>query len=236
MKELDLLSAGMHISAVAKIAIKEAQTEDVFFTFNELVIPVTKKDTVESVCQRYDDLSDQRRKDYEGSDEQKQHQKEREERVQQQRQAFADFVENLKSADEEQLREMKSRRPQTVEDLMSVFASLTTRPHDYGTSAYAMSIFAEAAFNLMAHQMGASGFQASCADLDFIRRTRLIDSPFAIITADDMLYPQYNVTEKVAKMLDDWRPWAKEQATTLLQDKTVAHPNVIAHWKSLVDK
>jgi len=80
MRELNIASAGMHISAVTKTAIEQAQTEDVFFIFNDICVPVTKADTVDVICQRYDQLCERRQKDYEGSDEQKRHQQEAENR------------------------------------------------------------------------------------------------------------------------------------------------------------
>jgi hypothetical protein len=60
--------------------------------------------------------------------------------------------------------------PYTKEQLIEYVESLVNKQYDYGTCVYAMSMAAEAAFNYVSHRLGVTGFQASCADLDFLRR------------------------------------------------------------------
>ena len=56
--------------------------------------------------------------------------------------------------------------------------TLKTKSHCAGPRPYTIAV---AAFNFVVRQLGVSGFQSSCADLDFIRRTRHLDGPFMLI-------------------------------------------------------
>lgn len=120
----------------------------------------------------------------------------------------------------------------TLDELSKYIQSLVGQKQDYGTCVYAMSMAAVAAFNYVARSLGVTGFQASCADLDVIRRTRRLKGPFMLIDADKMLYPQYNIEGDVRKALNEWLPWASEEARKLLYSNE-AHPNIVRHWKHL---
>lgn len=134
---------------------------------------------------------------------------------------------------EQELRDSTAPTPTTLEELSSYIESLRTQDHDYGTCVYAMSLSATAAFNYIANTLGVTGFQASCADLDILRRTRRMKGPFAIINADHMLYPQYDFPNKSRELVDKWRPWAAEQAIKLLEEHKDADPTVYNHWQWL---
>lgn len=136
---------------------------------------------------------------------------------------------------ESEMRAAKAPTPYTPAQLAEYIESLVKRNHDYGTCVYAMSLAATAAFNYVAHQLGVTGFQASCADLDILRQTRHLDGPFILLKGEDALYPQYNLREKLSDALKKWEPWLKEQAHKKLSDpsNTSAHPDVISHWKRL---
>lgn len=135
---------------------------------------------------------------------------------------------------EEELREYEVPWIDNIDDLTVFIRDLKEREHNYGTAVYAMSIAAVAAFYYIAKGQGVTGFQASCADLDILRRLRHLDSPFALIKADDMLYPQCDIASNVQEILEKWKPWAKEQAKAFLTEpKDHVSENVIAHWKRL---
>lgn len=135
---------------------------------------------------------------------------------------------------EHEMRDTEVETPNTKEELTATIEALVSQEHDYGTCVYAMSMAAVAAYNYVAHRLGVSGFQASCADLDIVRRTRMIDGPFMLITADKALYPQYDLQEMLAEAMTDWGPWLKEQAEKkITEDGDRAHPNVLAHWRAL---
>lgn len=147
-----------------------------------------------------------------------------------------EIVEILANGDETTLRELKVERPKTLEDLNRIIEAVTNRSHDYGTCCYAMSIAAEAAFNFVASKLGVSGFQASCADLDILKRTRHINGPFAIINGSDLLYPQYNVQDSVLQIIGKWQPWIAEECQKLIDSQKsdeLVHPNVRAHWERM---
>lgn len=137
------------------------------------------------------------------------------------------------ATDEKAMRESSVPWPKTPEQLSQYIASLVSKEHDYGTCVYAMSMAAVAALNYVAGHLGVTGFQASCADMDIIRRTRHIDGPFMLINGADALYPQYDLPGRLAEAMDKWKPWLKEQAQKNLDSNTSAHPNVIDHWKKL---
>lgn len=133
------------------------------------------------------------------------------------------------------MRDGEAEWPKTVEDLAAYVERLAGGQHDYGTCVYAMSLAAVAAFNLVAHKLGVTGFQASCADIDILRRTRRYAGPFAIIGSDKMLYPQYDIRAEVAQMLDGWAPWAADAARKKLAERNLAScaGAVVDHWQML---
>ena len=145
---------------------------------------------------------------------------------------------NLSNLNEADLRATRVETPDSPEQLLAVIEQLVKREHDYGTAVYAMSMAAVAAYEYVARQLGVTGFQASCADMDIIRRNRRLDGPFMLVNGDHALYPQYNIREKVESFLRDIRPWLGEQARVkLAEQETItighAHPDVVNHWKAL---
>lgn len=137
------------------------------------------------------------------------------------------------AATEQEMRDSKAPWPKTAEELTAYIATLVDRQHDYGTCVYAMSLASVAALNYVAGQLGVSGFQASCADLDILRRTRSMEGPFMIIKVEDELYPQYNLREKVDEFIVSQREWLREQAKAKLAKTRSGNPRVIAHWEAL---
>ena len=137
------------------------------------------------------------------------------------------------STTEAEMRAEKAPWPDTLEALNEYITSLVDRQHDYGTCVYAMSMAAVAAFYYVSSKLGVTGFQASCADKDILRRTRHIDGPFMIVNGRDLLYPQSDVRQKVEEFIEESRGWCGEQARKNLADSEHAHPNVRAHWEAL---
>lgn len=135
---------------------------------------------------------------------------------------------------EQEMRDTEVPRANTIAELSDYIESLVQQEHDYGTCVYAMSMAATAAFNYVARRLGVTGFQASCADLDVLRRTRRIKGPFMLVDANNMLYPQYSIERDVREALNKWAHWAGDEARKLLaQDNEHTSPNVIKHWKML---
>lgn len=141
---------------------------------------------------------------------------------------------------EKSMRDETAPTPKSVEELTTYVDSLICGDHDYGTCVYAMSLAATAAFNLVASKLGVTGFQASCADLDVLRRTRRLEGPFMLIDTADALYPQYDLPGRLAEHLasDATRQWLADRARerlAALTDETPASQRVVAHWQTLAD-
>lgn len=134
---------------------------------------------------------------------------------------------------EEQMRDADVPWPKSETELMDYIKLLVEREHDYGTCVYAMSMAAVAAFHYVSHKLGVTGFQASCADMDILRRTRHYKGGFMLVNGDDLLYPQYDLRKKLDEFIAEQRPWLKEQATKMLADRDSVHPDVKAHWERL---
>lgn len=136
---------------------------------------------------------------------------------------------------EQEMRAEEAPTPDTVAELSEYITSLVERTHDYGTCVYAMSLAATAAFNHVAHKLGATGAQSSFADLDILRRTRSMDGPFILLKGEDMLYPQCDLPRELREAMGKWRGWAAEQAAKKLaeHEQKDVHPNVWVHWTTL---
>jgi hypothetical protein len=225
---------GTSISSAIKEALEIAASgEPCTFDFNGTAVIVNAGDDPTALEKQWYADFDANQKAYLASPEYAEVQAKRKADAEQERRNFAAQVESLRTLNEKELRDLKLLWPHTLEELNSLTVALTERQHDYGTCVYAMSIAATAAFHYVAHVLGVTGFQASCADLDILRRTRLYDGPFAIIKAEDMLYPQYDIPAKVSEIVSEWKPWAAEQARIKLQENGDAHPDVRARWEQL---
>lgn len=137
---------------------------------------------------------------------------------------------------EKELCEWKCPTPDTLDELRELVAGLLALQHDYRTCVYAMSLAANAAFNHVARKLGVTGFQASCADMDFMRRTRGWKGPAMILDGNDALYPQYDIHGKVREWTERpaFRRWLADEARKELASKHEhAHPDVVAHWERL---
>ncbi len=139
-----------------------------------------------------------------------------------------------KHATEQEMREAKVPTPESQHELMIYIDALMSRPHDYGTCVYAMSMAATAAFNYVASGLGVTGFQASCADMDILRRTRSLKAPLMLIKGEDYLFPQTDPLPKVLEFRKEISEWLATEAKNNLETKREhAHPNVVAHWQML---
>lgn len=144
----------------------------------------------------------------------------------------------LRRGNENELRELDMPWPRSEADLMRIIRAVAKREHDYGTCVYAMSIAAEASYNYISHALGVTGFQASCADMDFLRRTRGWKMGFQILNYENLLYPQYLDREQfpthddlIKQNIDELGKKAQE----LLSERELAHRDVTSWWEDLVD-
>lgn len=223
---------GQHISDACAEAVKVATEKGfpVTFIFNNTTVLVQPGETAGVVEARWSADMVAARKAWLESPEYKEREAAREE---EHRKALAAHMTEGASTEQE-MRDAKVPTPLAMAQLEEYVNSLVERSHDYGTCCYAMSMAATAAFNYVASKLGVTGFQASCADLDILRRTRHLEGPFLILKAEDALYPQYNLHGKLQQALDEWTPWLKEQAEKQLAATTEhVHPEVLAHWTML---
>lgn len=138
---------------------------------------------------------------------------------------------------EAEMRDTKVPTHERIDDLAAYIRSLVDRPHDYGTCVYAMSMAATAAFKFVAAKLRVTGFQASCADMDILSRTRGWKWGM-ILDYENLLYPQYCTPEHFPDAETSIRQNAKklgEMAKQKLAENPGAHQNVLDHWNFLVD-
>lgn len=124
----------------------------------------------------------------------------------------------------------------TIDTLESEIRSIMGADHDYGTVCVAMGHIAAAAARA-ADRMpngGITGFQAGAVFWEFVRAWGVFnEGPKRMMLYSDMLYPQYD--HKFAQTIDaDTWQWLQEQAREKLENPIAAHPNVEAHWRSIV--
>lgn len=138
---------------------------------------------------------------------------------------------------EKEMRDLDVPFLKTVEDLEKYLDNLSNMNHDYGTAVYAMSMAGVAAFQYMAGRLGVTGFQANCADLDMLRRTRNVKGALLLHDIDKVLYPQYDLVGELKEAIRSQRPHLKERAKELLatSDEDYVSPIVWAHWQSIAN-
>lgn len=142
----------------------------------------------------------------------------------------------IEEMNEAELRESEVPRIESIEELNAYISKLVERHHDYGTCVYAMSMASLATFNYVAGKLGVTGFQASCADLDFLKRNRSYKDGFRIIDYNKLLYPQYIGSDhfpSMEELLHENKEQLKKRASELLASSTHASDVVIEHWKKI---
>lgn len=230
------VAAGRRFDDVAKEAIAMAKEKKakIVFEFNEIDIEAVSASTPEDLWAEHQTKSQKAHEEYLKSDKYKEYCKAEDEKRLKQDRDFGAMIDRLPHMNESELAELKPpRSPRTQEEVLAIVNALATRMHDYGTCCYAMSLSAWAAFQYVAGHLGVTGFQASIADLDFIKRSRHIDSPFALLTAEKILYPQYDLHSQLDEWIVKWKPWAAEEARKKLMASQNAAPTVVEHWKRL---
>lgn len=105
----------------------------------------------------------------------------------------------------------------------------------YTQSAEALWKAAYAAFMYVAEKAGVTSFQAQWAVMKFVSEANSINGPFALIRAENMLYPQYHILRDVELYIEEWKPWAAKEAKRLLNKKRnyPVSPTVWQRWTNL---
>jgi hypothetical protein len=130
--------------------------------------------------------------------------------------------------------------PQSEEALLAEIRKALAHAQDatniedgYNRGPGAMAAAALAAFRYVGHVLGVTGFQASCADLAFLKQSRRMRGPFGIIDGEKLLYPQYDLRAQLEEWIAEWRPALAKRAAELLAAEPNAHPDVRARWAEI---
>lgn len=133
-------------------------------------------------------------------------------------------------------------KKQTIETLPNFISHIMNDyEHDYGTICHAVSACAlAAAWAVNKHKQGGiTGFQARFVMWDFIKEWMYIDNrtSLRILDFDDMLYPQREerFDKVISKEIFESVQKAAQEMLDRIKNGGTAHPNVICHWKSIVE-
>lgn len=223
--------AGEHIYDILQKAVALAQMhqEDVTFDFNGTIIEVLPTDSFEHAkahAEKELGIKIQSREE---------DAKEAGERLEQMKQKQKKAISDSGAMTEQQMHDAEVIWPKTKEELIQYIDSLVNRPHDYGTCIYAMSMAAVAAFYYVSGQLDVTGFQASCADMDILRRTRNFKWG-KILNYENLLYPQYcNDPEEFPSaqfLIEQNKEELSKRAKEKLADGTL-NDAVKNHWEYL---
>ena len=131
----------------------------------------------------------------------------------------------------------KSMKP---DDFPEFFRELTEDyEHDYGTVCHAMAAVGLAAMFAFNNSEGAcggiTGFQAGCVMWQVIIHMNYESNKcgLRLLDMDDLLYPQYE--HKFTAISKDTWDAVKKEAQKRLLERGAAHPDVVAHWQSIVN-
>lgn len=133
--------------------------------------------------------------------------------------------------------EAMEQKPETLGDF--VMKAMCDYPHDYGSVCVAVAACALAAVYAANSlpQGGITSYQAGFVMWEFIRQLNYRGNKCGLrmIDYDNMLLPQY--ADKYEKTIssDTWKLLQEEAKRNLEEKSKYAHPNVINHWKSIVD-
>lgn len=131
----------------------------------------------------------------------------------------------------------KRKNINTLDDLKNYIEDVEKNyNYDYGVAPRAIAQATLATAWYLAKEMGITGFQSSFVMWDFIRYWAYEDNEcgLKLVNYDNMLYPQYEYKFNKTISKNIWEN-LQNQAKKNLKQKQSAHPNVIAHWQSIVD-
>lgn len=131
----------------------------------------------------------------------------------------------------------KRKEIKTFEDLTEFLKYVKENCNcGYGEAPRAMAQASLAVAWYLAKEFGITGFQAGCVMWDFVRDWNYSSnkSGLRIVDYDNMLYPQYQYEYEKTIRPHVWEALQKEAAKNL-EESEYAHPNVRAHWKSIVE-
>lgn len=132
--------------------------------------------------------------------------------------------------------ERAKAREMTLETLPAFLQELAGFGHDYNTIVYAVAAAAVAAGTALNRTPngGITGFQAGAVMWEFrglwLHKPR--DEPAWYCEGSDLLYPQYSYRFRAISPRV-WE-WLQKRAGELMTEAGDAHPDVVAHWRSIL--
>lgn len=131
----------------------------------------------------------------------------------------------------------KRKEVKTFDDLIEFLRDVKDNYNiGYGDAPRAIAQAALGVAWFLSGEFGITGFQAGCVTWDFIRDWSHTSNKtgMALVDYDNMLYPQYGYKFEKTIAPNIWECMV-EEAKKLLTDSPNAHPDVVAHWKSIAD-
>lgn len=139
--------------------------------------------------------------------------------------------------------EFSYRKCESVEELSQYLKDLINfKKHDYNTTGYAITKALLATEMLIAHELGTSGAQHGYAQIAYATESRGSKSGCAIIDFDNLMYPQYDLLDKIKGWIEEHKKSdyfidiVKQKIKDDDKSDFKAHPNVRDHWERLVNK
>lgn len=142
--------------------------------------------------------------------------------------------------DEFKMRDLLKEKRKEIKDLDDLIEFLKyvkeNCNYNYGVVPRSIAQAALATAWYLSNEFGITGFQAGFVMFDFIRDWNFSNNKcgLKIIDYDDMLYPQYYDKFKNTISRETFEELQKE-AEENLKNTEYAHPNVVAHWQSIVE-
>lgn len=96
------------------------------------------------------------------------------------------------------------------------------------------------AHELLAKELGVTGFQHSMSTLMLLGALRRMEGPFRIVDAENALYPQYDLVAQTEEWLssDEMRSWLADEAEKKLAERAgrgaPTAERVLDHWRGLI--
>lgn len=134
--------------------------------------------------------------------------------------------------------ENERKNIKSFDDLVSFLERVkNTCNTGYGMAPRAIAQAALATAWYLSSEFGITGFQAGFTMWDFISDWQYRDNKcgMKIVNYDDMLYPQYDYKFEKTISKDTFKALQEAAKKNLEEHSGRSHPNVIDHWKSIVD-
>lgn len=146
----------------------------------------------------------------------------------------------IKRKDEMEMRdELRDRRKkiETFDELVSFLEYVKDEcNYDYGVAPRSIAQASVAVAWYLASEFGITGFQAGFVMWDFIRDWNNKDNEcgMKLVDYNDMLYPQHDYKFEKTINSSTWEALQKTAKKSLEERADHVHPQVKAHWESIV--